>query len=108
MYSIIYILPELFISLAIMFLLMIGVFIKKSFKLVNLLTMLILIFTIILVFNQPDETIKIFNESYVIDRLAIFMKILTLLFCFFILLSSKDYVKNNNIDKIEYPIIILS
>ena len=98
MYSIIYILPELFISLAIMFLLMIGVFIKKSFKLVNLLTMLILIFTIILVFNQPDETIKIFNESYVIDRLAIFMKILTLLFCFFILLSSKDYVKNNNID----------
>ena len=84
MYSIIYILPELFISLAIMFLLMIGVFIKKSFKLVNLLTMLILIFTIILVFNQPDETIKIFNESYVIDRLAIFMKILTLLFCFFI------------------------
>ena len=36
------------------------------------------------------------------------MKVLTLLFCFFVLLSSKDYIKSNNIDKIEYPIIILS
>jgi len=30
------------------------------------------------------------------------------LFCFFVLISSKDYIKNNNIDKIEYPIIILA
>ena len=36
------------------------------------------------------------------------MKVLTLLFCFFVLLSSKDYIKSNNIDKIEYPIIILA
>jgi len=36
------------------------------------------------------------------------MKVLTLLFCFFVLLSSKDYIKNYNIDKIEYPIIILA
>jgi NADH-quinone oxidoreductase subunit N len=36
------------------------------------------------------------------------MKVLTLLICFFVLLSSKDYIKSNNIDKIEYPIIILS
>ena len=36
------------------------------------------------------------------------MKVLTLLFCFFVLISSKDYIKNNKIDKIEYPIIILA
>jgi NADH-quinone oxidoreductase subunit N len=36
------------------------------------------------------------------------MKVLTLLFCLFVLLSSKDYIKNNDIDKIEYPIIILA
>ena len=41
MQTIIYILPELFLSLAIMSILMVGVFIKKSFKLVNLLTILI-------------------------------------------------------------------
>jgi len=108
MQTIVYILPELFLSAAIMFLLMLGVFIKKSFKLVYLLTILSLIFAIALVLNQPNEIVKIFNESYIIDRLSIFMKVLTLLFCFFVLLSSKDYIKSNNIDKIEYPIIILS
>ena len=108
MHTIVYILPEIFLSLAIMFLLMLGVFIKKSFNLVYLLTILSLIFAIALVLNQPDETIKIFNESYIIDRLSIFMKVLTLLFCLFVLLSSKDYVKSTSIDKIEYPIIILA
>ena len=108
MQTIIYILPELFLSLAIMSLLMVGAFIKKSFKLVNLLTIFSLIFAIILLLNQPSEIIKIFNESYIIDRLSIFMKVLTLLFCLFVLLSSKDYVKTTSIDKIEYPIIILA
>ena len=108
MQTIIYILPELFLSLAIMSLLMVGAFIKKSFKLVNLLTIFSLIFAIILLLNQPSEIIKIFNESYIIDRLSIFMKVLTLLFCLFVLLSSKDYIKSISIDKIEYPIIILA
>ena len=99
MQTIIYILPELFISIAIMFLLMIGIFVKKSFKLVNLLTILTLLFAIALVVNQPNEITKIFNESYIIDRLSIVMKVLTLLFCLFVLLSSKDYIKSNNIDK---------
>ena len=108
MQTIVYILPELFLSIAIMFLLMLGVFIKKSFKLVNLLTILSLIFAIVLILNQPNEIIKIFNESYIIDKLSIFMKVLTLLFCIFVLLLSKDYIKNNSIDKIEYPIIILA
>ena len=108
MYAIIYILPELFLSTAIMALLMIGVFIKKSFKLVYLLTILSLMFVIVLVLNQPNEIEKIFNESYIIDKLSIFMKALTLIFCLFVLLSSKDYIKKNSIDKIEYPILILS
>ena len=108
MQTILFILPELFLSLAIMSLLMAGVFIKKSFKIINLLTLLILIFTIALVLNQSNETIKIFNESYIIDDLSLFMKVLTLLFCFFVILSSKDYIKCNNMDKIEYPIIILA
>ena len=108
MQTIFYILPELFLSLAIISILMLGIFIKKSLKLVNLLAISSLIFATVLVLNQPNEIIKIFNESYIIDHLSIFMKILTLLFCLLVLLSSKDYIKKNNIDKIEYPIIILA
>jgi len=108
MQTIIYILPELFLSLSIMTLLILGVFIKKSFKIINALTILSLIFGIVLVLNQPQDVIKIFNDSYIIDELSIFMKVLTLLFCLFILLTSADYVKRTNTDKIEYPILIMS
>ena len=85
MQTIIYILPELFLAISILSSLMIGVFIKKSFKLVYLFTILSLIFTIALVLNQPDEIVKIFNNSYIIDKFSIFMKVLTLLFCIFVL-----------------------
>jgi len=108
MQTIIFILPEIFLSISIMFLLMVGVFIKKSFKLVNTLTIASLIFTFILVVNQTGNTTKIFNDSYIIDELSIFMKAITLLFCVFVLLSSKEYIQINKINKIEYPIIIVA
>ena len=108
MQTIIYILPEIFLSISLMSLLMIGVFVKNSFKLVNLLTIACLIFAIALIINQPNEIIKIFNNSYIIDKFSTFMKILILVFCSLVLLLSRDYVKSNSIDKIEYPIIILA
>ena len=94
MQTIIYILPEVFLSISIMFLLMIGVFVKNSFKIVIYLTMGCLIFTIALIINQPNEIIKIFDNSYIIDKFSSFMKVLTLVFCLFILLLSKDLQMN--------------
>ena len=108
MILIMHILPELFISVLVMITLMMGVFIKKSFKLVYFSTIAGLIFSIVLVFNQIDVNQKIFNNSFIIDNFSTFMKILTLSFCVFVLILSKDYLKKNNIDKIKYPIIILS
>tara|TARA_B100000579_G_C22820016_1_gene850053 strand:+ start:708 stop:2123 length:1416 start_codon:yes stop_codon:yes gene_type:complete len=109
MQTIIFILPEILLSLSIMTLLMIGVFLKKkAFRLINLLTVITLLFAAALVLNQSTETGKIFGESYIIDSLSIFMKVLTLLFSSFVLITSKDYVKTIKIDKIEYPIIILA
>ena len=72
MQTIIYILPELFLSSSIMILLMIGVFVKKSFKLIYLLTILSMIFSIILLLNQPDDVIKIFNIGFIFTSKLIF------------------------------------
>ena len=108
MQTIVYILPELFLTFMIMSLLMVGVFIKNSFKLVNLITVLSLIFAIALVINQSDSSVTVFSESYIIDKFSIIMKVLTLFFSVFVLFFSKEYLKFNNIDKIEYPIIILA
>ena len=82
------ILPEIFLTIVIMAMLMMGVFIKKSYKLVNNLIILSLGFTILLVLNQSNEVIQVFNESYIIDSLSIFMKVLTLISCIFILIIS--------------------
>ena len=51
---------------------------------------------------------KFLMIAIIIDSLSIFMKVITLIFCFFILLSSRDYIKCIGIDKIEYPVIILA
>jgi len=103
-----FILPELFLSLTIMILLMVGVFVKNSFKLINLLSIFSIIFTIILVLNQTNEVNKVFNDSFINDQLSYSMKIITLLFCVFVFLVSEDYMKINKIDNMEYPILILA
>ena len=69
MHSIVYILPELFLSIVIMTLLMLGVFIQKSFKLIYLLTILSLVFAIVLVLNQPDQIKIIFKPSLLGDNM---------------------------------------
>ena len=101
--------PELFLATSIMILLMIGVFYKNSFNLIFKLSMIILLATFILLFNHSvDTSAKLFNSSYTIDYLSLFMKALTLVACIFVMLSSFDYIKLIGINKIEYPILILS
>ncbi len=103
------IIPELFFTTSIMILLMIGVFYKNSFNLIFKLSTIILLATFILLFNHSvDTSAKLFNNSYTIDYLSLFMKALTLAACIFVMLSSFDYIKLNGINKIEYPILILS
>tara|TARA_Y100001936_G_C16029039_1_gene644350 strand:- start:124 stop:1536 length:1413 start_codon:yes stop_codon:yes gene_type:complete len=101
--------PEIFLSLSVMFLLMIGVFKKKSEKVVYNLSTVILLVLLALVINlfSIDE-IYIFNESYKIDLLSTFMKSLIIVVAIFVMISSFIYLKSLNILKIEYPILILS
>ena len=103
------IIPELFLTTSIMVLLMLGVFYKNSFNLIFKLSMIVLLATFILLFNHSvDTSAKLFNNSYTIDYLSLFMKALTLVACIFVMLSSFDYIKLIGINKIEYPILILS
>ncbi|MDC0417919.1 NADH-quinone oxidoreductase subunit NuoN [Candidatus Pelagibacter sp.] len=105
-----FIIPEIFISLSVMFLLILGVFKKNSFELIHNLSIIVLLITGIIVFNETldIEKILLFNGSVVIDYLSSFMKIITLLAAFIVLAISKNYLNNFKISKIEYPILILS
>ena len=101
--------PEIFISLAIMFLLIVGVFKKNSSNLIYNLTIISLLIALALIFNYPIETeLSLFNESYKIDYLSTFMKILTLVSGIFVMLTSSKYVQITKILKIESPVLLLS
>ncbi len=104
-----FVFPEIFLSISIMFLLMLGVFKNKSEKLIYNLSIVILIILLALVVNlfQIDEQF-IFNKSYKIDKLSSFMKSLTIISAIFVMICSSSYIKSLNIFKIEYPILILS
>jgi NADH-quinone oxidoreductase subunit N len=104
-----YLYPEIFISLSIMFLLVIGVFKKNSSTMIYNLSIIALICTLALILNYPIETnIYLFNDSYKIDYLSSFMKILTMISGIFVLITSSRYLKLFKIFQIEYSILILS
>ena len=100
-------LPEIFLSLSIFSILMIGVFIKNSFNLIFNLTSLIIIFTIAIILSGPNDEKKIFLESFTRDAFSNYFKILILMSSLFVLNSSKNFIIDNKLDKFEYPIIIL-
>ena len=103
-----YIIPELFLSVSIMLLLMIGVFKKKSADLIYKLSILVFFISFILIFRFTlDQPVHLFNDSYVIDYLSSFMKALVLISTFFIMLASYNYIKLTGINKIEYPILFI-
>ena len=105
-----FILPEIFLSLSIMFLLVLGVFKKESSKLVFNISLLVLLITTVITLNETYSVnrITLFNDSVVIDYMASLMKIITLLGAFFVLVISSSYLKIFKLFKIEYPILILS
>ena len=102
--------PEIFLSLSIMFSLVLGVFKKNSSKLIQNISLIVLIITSVIIFNESLEIERtlLFNSSIIIDYLSSFMKIVTLLAAFLVLVISSNYLKTYKIFKIEYPILILS
>jgi NADH-quinone oxidoreductase subunit N len=104
------ILPEIFISLSIMFLLVLGVFKKDSSKLIFNLSLFSILITTIITINETFSVSRetLFNESVVIDHMSSLMKIITLIGGFLVLVISSSYLKTFKIYNIEYPVLILS
>ena len=100
-------LPEIFLTLSIFSILMIGVFIKNSFNLIFNLSSLIILLTIAIILNGSNNVEKIFLESFTRDAFSNFFKILILVSSLFVLNSSKNFIQDNKLSKFEYPIIIL-
>ena len=104
-----YVLPEIFISLSIMLFLLVGVFKKNSASLIYNLSNISLVILLVLIINLSSlDTVYLFNNSYLIDNLSNYMKIILVGSGIFVMLTGSKYIQIINLNKIEYPILILS
>ena len=102
-------LPEIFISISIMLLLIVGVFKTNSSNLIYNLSIICLIILLALIYNLNTVVdTSLFNNSFIIDDLSTFMKILLIVSGIFVMITSSKYIKIVKLNKIEYPILVLS
>ncbi|MBT3557956.1 MAG: NADH-quinone oxidoreductase subunit NuoN [Rhodospirillales bacterium] len=108
-------LPELFLAVAILALLMIGVFLKsdtadnamRTSRQIWMLSILTLVLTALLVLTVSGERLYTFNGMFVTDQFAVFMKILILGGAGLTLLISRDYLEMNSMGRFEYGILCI-
>ncbi len=108
--------PEIFLALAAMGLLMVGVFQKdgdvaevaRSSRMVSRLGVIVLLLTLLLVttiaVKGPAQT---FGGMFVLDEFAVFFKVLVLIASGISIIIAQDYMERQQIARFEYPVLIL-
>jgi NADH-quinone oxidoreductase subunit N len=100
-------LPEIFLVIAAMVLLMLGVFREKSEDIINIAAIAVLGVAVVLVIAGGGGRAEAFGGSLVIDAFARFMKVLTLFGSAVAIVLSVNYMKTERIERFEYPILVL-
>ena len=60
--------PELFLSVSIFSLLMLGVFLKNSFEIIYRLSIFVIFLILLIILSGENDTIRVLNDSFVIDK----------------------------------------
>ena len=105
------ILPEIFLTLWILFFIIFGVFagggnLAKQ-RMFTLVAILGLVVTFILIFTSDWRAARLLSDLFVQDRLAVFMKLLVTFTGICILLISEKYRSFEKLFIYEYPLLIL-
>ena len=87
--------------------LLVGVFIKNSYDIVTKIIYAVIIFLILIIGDNFNDSLTLFSNAYTSNSLNNFFKILILVSSIFTLTISQNYIKENNINYFEYSIILL-
>ena len=102
--------PELVLVVGAMALLMLGVFRPESDReaeTIGWLAIGVMALAAWLLLQQPAGTHRLFENAFVLDQFARFMKVLTLAASAAALLLSFDYLRQARTLKFEYPVLVL-
>lgn len=102
-------LPEIFLAVSGMVLLMIGVFGPRrgTLRLVNNLTLAAFAAALIPILAMGDTSATAFGGMFISDGFAVFMKVMILTGSFFAVIMSGEYMKKAGIGRFEYQVLIL-
>ncbi len=108
-------LPEIFVAVIGMTLLMVGVFQKaddtagevKTARLVSRLSLITMVLAMMLVATVAGGTMKSFSGMFVSDPFAVFFKVLVLMASALTLVISQDYMERQGIARFEYAILVI-
>jgi len=101
------IVPEAFLFIAAVVLLMFSVFTRETARTVTSASVIALFIAIILVLSQPAEPVTLFGGAFIADGFSGFMKVLVLLASALALTMSQDYLRGAKLDISEYPVLVL-
>ena len=107
--------PEIFLSLASLFLLMYGVIYSTSktknypvlVENMSWLVILVFFYGFLLILNSPIENATLFYNTLLIDDFTKFMKGLILISSCFCIFISINYIKNESLNSFEYTLLVL-
>ncbi|MCB9948531.1 MAG: NADH-quinone oxidoreductase subunit NuoN [Rhodospirillaceae bacterium] len=101
-------LPEIFLALAGMALLMLGVFKgDRSTRLVAYLTVLSFVVAGFLLVSTVETPSRTFGGMFVADDFAVFMKILSLLGSALAVIMSLEFIEREQMARFEFPVLFL-
>ena len=102
-------LPEIFLAVAGLVLLMVGVFLRAdATNRIAWLTVLALIVAGVLLLWAPRPATQVaFGGLFVVDRFALFLKLLVLLGSALTVIMSLDYIARENMRRFEFPVLLL-
>ena len=107
--------PELFITVMIMALLMFGVFQKHSSaadeintsRVVSYMSVAVLALALLITVAFAGDRVVVFNNLFVTDSFAVFTKVLVLFASAVTILMAQGYLERHKMARFEYPILIL-
>ena len=100
--------PEIFLSISVLILLLIGPFLKKKgHKIIGYMSLILLVMSQFFIFKNTFQFKEILNGFFVIDSFSSFMKCLLLIGSSIIVFMFISINKDENLNKIEFPILII-
>ena len=102
-------LPEIFLAVAAMLLLMTGVFSRgeQGARTVGYGSVIVLIVAMVFVGLVTDGRVLTFGGAFVTDPFAVFIKLMILIAAATAILMSRGYLEDHSINRFEFPVLVV-